>query len=117
MKYKVITFKTLAGNQELIDLGEQSYGEWIIYENNSPKFHISCFRQDSIADSIINELLENYNWSIEKLLDKINQFESLKLELKKLPFIEIKISSEFRDIELETIPVAWLEKILRFVRN
>ena len=87
MKYRTITFKTLTGNQEYIDLGDQSYGEWIIYENKFPKFHINCFRENSHADSLIKSLIENENWTIEKLLDKINQMDNRHLTLGKRPLI------------------------------
>ncbi len=68
MKYSTITFKTLTGNQEYIDLGDQYYDEWIIYEDKFPKFHINCFKENSHADSLIKSLIENEKWTIEELL-------------------------------------------------
>jgi hypothetical protein len=111
MKYRTITFKTLTGNQEYIDLGDQSYGEWIIYEDKFPKFHINCFRENSHADSLIKSLIENEKWTIEELLDKINQLDNRHLTLGKKPLIEIVSTSELKEIKLDSLPIDLVEKI------
>ena len=113
MKYRTITFKTLTGNQEYIDLGDQSYGEWIIYVDKFPKFHINCFRENSLADSLIKSLIDNEKWTIEKLLEKINQFDNRHLTLAKRPLIEIASSTELKEIKLDSLPIDLVEKIKR----
>lgn len=111
MKYLVRTFKTLTGDQVLIDLGDQAYGEWIVYENNAPKFHASCFKESSKSDSLLRDLIENDKWTFEALLARINHLEQKKLSLGKHPLIEIEVTSELKEIELEPIPVEWLGKM------
>lgn len=111
MKYRITTFKTLTGNLELIDLGDQAYGEWIIYEDRIPKFHVCCFRENSRSDSMINDLIESKDWTIEKILDRINEINKSKLTFGKRPKIEIEKSSELRELELESMPLEWIEQI------
>ncbi|BDD03950.1 hypothetical protein [Aureibacter tunicatorum] len=112
MKYRIITSLTLTGKMRHIDLGDFAYGEWIIYENRLPRFHIDCFRENSDADSLINSLLKSKNWTIEKILDKINQTENRNLTLGyKTPFIEFELSSELQEIKLNTLPMDWIKKL------
>jgi|TARA_R110001592_G_scaffold239559_3_gene499503 hypothetical protein len=111
VEYKILTFKTLTGKLEFIDLGEHSYGEWIIYEDNLPKFHIDCFRENSLSDSLIKDLIEKENWTIEKLLDRINQMDNRNLTLGKRPLIEIEASSELKEIKLDSLPIELVKKL------
>ena len=116
MKYRITTFKTLAGNLDFVDLGDHAYGEWVIYENKIPKFHVDCFRENSRSDSMIKELIESHDWTIEKIIDRINVLEGRKLGFGKRPLIEIEDSSELRELDLGPLPVEWIE-IIRTAAN
>ena len=111
MKYRITTFKTLTGKLDFIDLGDHAYGEWVIYESKIPKFHVDCFRENSRSDSLINELIKNHGWTIERILNRINVMEGRKLEFVKRPLIEIEDSSELRELQLGPLPLEWIEKI------
>ena len=111
MKYRIVKYKTLTGIQEFVDLGDQAYGEWIVYINNFPKFHINCFRENSDSDVLIKKVIEKKNWTIEKLIDLVNENENIKLSLGTRPWIEIESSTELREITLEPLPYHWIEKI------
>tara|TARA_B100000965_G_scaffold380370_1_gene376868 strand:+ start:891 stop:1256 length:366 start_codon:yes stop_codon:yes gene_type:complete len=111
MKYRIATYWTLTGKREFVDLGGQSYGEWIVYEKEIPKFHISCFSENSKSDFIIKELLEGYKWTIETIIDRINESHETALTLDNRPLIKIQTTSEFRDLELTPLPIKLIEKI------
>jgi trehalose utilization protein len=110
MKYRCITYQRESGNYEFIELGDYSYGEWIVYENNCPKFHVNCFRENSQADSLIKDLIEKENWTIEEILEKINQEENRHLSLGKRP--SLAISSQCKEIELASIDCETIKKLI-----
>lgn len=109
--YRVITYWTLTGNREFVDLGDQSYGEWIIYEDLRPKYHVSLFDQ-SESSQLIKGKLEKEGWTIEQLLQWINELRNVKLSLVSKPLIEIVISSKLRRLDLPCIPVVLLNSQL-----
>ena len=112
MEYRIITFKTLSGNLKFVDLGSQTYGEWIIYEDGTPKYHISCLREKSESDCLIKKIIENNKWSIEKLLKQVNENEGRKFKQVKRPFFEIILSTEMEDLHLTPMPIKWIERII-----
>ncbi len=111
MKYRIRTYKTLTGKRDFVDLGGQSYGEWVVYEKEIPKFHISCFSENSKSDLIIKELIESGKWTIEAIIDRINESYETALTLDNRPVIKFQIASELRDLDLTPLPTKWMEKI------
>lgn len=111
MKYRITTTKTLTSKREFVDLGSQSYGEWVVYEKEIPKFHISCFRENSKSDFIIKELLESGEWTIETIIDRISEMNEIALTLDNRPLVKLQTTNELRDLNLNPLPIEWLEKI------
>ena len=73
MKYRIDTYKTLIGTIDYLDLGIFTYGEWVIYEKGKPKYHISCFKENSKSDLMVKSLIESENLSIESIIKCINK--------------------------------------------
>lgn len=112
MKYRVLKYLTLTGTFEVVSLSMFSNGEWIIYDGKIPKFHISCFDEDSESDTMIKDLLEIEKWSIEIIIERINKSMNLNLNFgKSRPWFEIIISSKLLELNLKPIPVKWIEEI------
>jgi len=109
LKYRIDTYKTLSKTIEYIDLGDSVYGEWIIYEKKIPKYHISCFGENSQSDLIIKNLIETRKLTIESIINNINQKFNKKLELGKRPFFSIKTKSELVELELNPIPIELID--------
>jgi hypothetical protein len=109
LKYKIDTYKTLSKTIKYIDLGDSVYGEWIVYEKKTPKYHISCFGENSQSDLIIKNLIETKKLTIESIINNINQKFNKKLELGKRPFFSIKTKSELVELELNPIPIELID--------
>ena len=105
LKYRIHTYKTLSKTIKYIDLGMSAYGEWIVYEKKTPKYHISFFGENSESDLIIRNLIEIKKLTIESIINNINQKFNKKLELEKKPFFSIKTKSELVELELNPIPI------------
>ena len=66
MKYRINKYLTLNGKTQKVTLPDSAYGEWIIYENNEPKYHVNIFNYKSKSDCLIFVIL-NENKSEFKL--------------------------------------------------
>jgi hypothetical protein len=109
LKYRLNTYKTIKGKIKSIELPDSSYGEWIIYSNKNPKYHITCFDPDSELDKLIKDAIENAG-GMEPLLSKLNTTFNQNLSLDPTPFLKIKISTELSEVNLSKLPKEWLMK-------
>lgn len=117
MKYRIDTYKTLTKTINYVDLGMFAYGEWIIYEKKTPKYHISCFRENSESDLIIKNLLESKNFTIESIIKYVNQKFNKKLNFGRRPLIGLKIKSELTELELMPIPIELIKNIKNVLQH
>ena len=108
MKYKLTTYKTLTGNKQILELTEDAYGQWIIYQNKQPMFHVNCFDFESESNQILNSLLLSQQKSIADVIDSINRKNDIKLSIEKAPFLEIKVDSTLKELNLEPLPIEWV---------
>ncbi len=57
MKYRINKYLTLNGKIQEVILPDSAYGEWIIYENNEPKYHVNIFNYESKSDCLVFVIL------------------------------------------------------------
>ena len=110
-KYLQVSFQTLTGIKTFIDLGDFSYGEWIIYDNEVPKYHIVTTDTASSSNSRIKLLISAGMETIESILRRINSKNNTRLSLGEKPFIEIVKKEELIELDLPPLPDHWLENI------
>lgn len=108
MKYKLTTYKTLTGNKEILELTEDAYGQWIIYQNKKPKFHVNCFDFENESNQILNSLLLSQQKTIKEVLSIINKKNNTNLSIEKAPMLEIKVDSKLKELNLEPLPLEWV---------
>lgn len=108
MKYKLTRYKTLTGNKEILELIEDAYGQWIIYQNKKPRFHINCFDLKSESNQILNSWLLAQQKSIKEVLGIINRKNRTNLTIEKAPLLEIKVDSKIKEFSLEPLPLEWV---------
>ena len=77
MKYKLTKYRTLTGKKEILELTEDAYGQWIVYQNKIPKYHINCFDFENESNQILNSLLLKKQQSIDEVLETINKKNSI----------------------------------------
>jgi len=109
-KYLQVSYQTLTGIKTFIDLGDFSYGEWIIYDNKVPKYHVGFTDIASKSNRVIIALLENKTETIESILEKINAKNNTSLSLYNKPLGIIK-KEELIELDLTPLPDRWLENI------
>ena len=108
MKYKLTKYKTLTGNKEILELTENAYGQWIIYQNKKPMYHINCFDFKTESNQVLNSLLLAQQKSIGEVLNSINKKNKTKLSIEKAPLLEIKVDSQIKEYNLEPLPLEWV---------
>ena len=111
-KYREISFYTLGGVIKQIDLGDSAYGEWIIYEDGIPKYHVNVFNK-SISDKTVERLLKNKSETINSILKKINIKQKKNLSLNKKMFIRLIKESKLIALDLHPLPDNWVENIIQ----
>jgi len=108
MKYKLTKYKSIIGSKEILELSDNSYGQWIVYQNKSPKFHINCFDFKCESNQALNSLLLSKQKSIEEILESINKKENIRLSIERPNFFEVKVESEVKEIQLDSLPLEWV---------
>ena len=108
MKFKVTTYRTLTGTKEILEHRKKKSGQWIIYQNNVPTYHVDCFDFKDESNLILNNLILSERKSIEEVIKKIKKQQKVNISIPKAPLLEIEVKSEATDIELQPLPEEWL---------
>ena len=109
MKYRTNKYLTLKGKIEEISLPDSAYGEWIIYENGEPKFHVNIFNFESKSDCLVNVIMAESNMEFKSILKDINERFKRNLNLSSKTNFGIKLNSKLIESELGSLPFEWLE--------
>ena len=107
-----MSYYTLTGIRKFINIVDFSYGEWIIYDNKIPKYHIVVFENEGPSNALINELLRSKKETVESILGKINKSRNTKLSLGNRPFCEFVKKSEHIELDLIPLPYEWVKQLL-----
>lgn len=108
MKYKLTRYKSIIRNKLILELTKETYGQWVIYQNRNPKFHINCFDFENESNQVLNSLLLAQQKPIEEVLSRINKKENINLSIEKLKFYERAVDSKIKEIELESLALEWV---------
>jgi hypothetical protein len=112
-KYREVSYYTLSGIRKFIDLGDQSYGEWIVCENNVPKYHIIAFQGNGESNALIANLISAKNESIETIMEKISKNQHIKLSFQGRPYFEFVKKSELVELDLVPLPCEWVKQLIK----
>ena len=109
--YSFVTYLTITGTRQHIELPDQTYGEWIVYERGKPKYHIDCFGSQSASNVLIKHLIQSKRMSIEDMLTEINKAKGSCLSLGKKPMVRIVLKRTQKKLQLDPLPVAWVKQL------
>ena len=108
--YRVITYYSIKGLIDFVDLGDISYDQWIIYDDGIPKYHVNMFDKNTTSIALLN-LFESRKETIESIISKISTKENIKLSLGYKPTIKLIKKSELVNLDLKPIPENWVLNI------
>ncbi len=109
-KYLQITYYTLTGLRDFIEIGDHAYGEWIVYEDRLPKYHVRSFDQHP-SNALINYILLQKKDGIESIVAKISSAKRIKLSLDNRPVVRFFKEEKLVSLDLGPLPESWVKQI------
>lgn len=105
------TYLTFSGKKEIIDIFHKKSSQWIIYEDNIPKYYVDMYDLTIEANSMMNSLVLCGKRSMEEVLEHLNKKNNINLSVSTISKIGIyrKLDTEKIDIPLEPLPEKWLD--------
>ncbi len=116
MKYRINKYLTFSGKTQEVTLPDSSYGEWIVYENNSPKYHVNIFNYESKSDCLLYAIMIENQSEFKNILTDINKRFNRKLTLSSNTNFGIKINSKLVESELGSLPFEWIEHYSELIK-
>ena len=93
---------------QVLEFVENNYGQWIVYQDNKPKFHINCCDYSSESNRLLYDWILSKQRSVDQVLNSINRRNHINLTLKKTPLFVLKAESKTTEISLQPLPWEWL---------
>jgi hypothetical protein len=101
-------FNLLGKKSLLYSLSDMSYGEWIIFENDEPKYYFNYF--DEYYQPIRKQLDQSEEKNIESLLKKSFEIHGLNLSISQKKLAIRKDDKAYVQVyKLDKYPVEFLK--------
>lgn len=107
---------TLKGITQEVILPNSTYGEWIVYENSKPKYHVKVFNFESKSDCLVSVIKTENESEFENILVDINERFERKLSLVSKNNFGIKIYSELMELDLGSLPFEWIRHYTKLIK-
>ena len=110
MKLIETTYRTFSGTKTVIEIAKRKPTQWIINENNQPKFYVDLYDLSIESNAMMNSLVLCAKKSMQEVLETINQKNNINLSLTKVSKLGFKkkLKSVPKSINLEPLPEKWL---------
>lgn len=111
MKLIKTTYLTFSGKKEIIEIPNKKPSQWIIHEDNNPKYYVDMYDLSIEANSMMNSLVLCGKRSIEEVLKHLNKKNNTNLSVSTISKIGIyrKLNAEIVEMQLESLPEKWLD--------
>lgn len=116
MTYRTNKYLTLNGKIQEVILLNSTYGEWIVYENNKPKFHVNIFNSESKSDCLVFIIMNETKSEFKNILIDINNRFERNLTLSSKTSFGIKISSQLVEYKLNSLPFEWIKHYAELIK-
>lgn len=87
---------------DLIELPDAAYGEWILYDNDVPRFYFTAFDEAGTTDAIV-DYAARHNLDISDALIRLlaqHGYTNVHDPGSKSPWMKIKIAERVRELSL-----------------
>lgn len=104
------TYRTLSGTKKIIEVPNKKNTQWVIYEDDKPKYYTDFYDLEIESNAMMNSLVLCAKRSIQEVLEIINKRNNINLSIPKVSRLgyKKKIKSEKIELTLEPIPEKWL---------
>lgn len=111
MKLIEITYSTLTGTKKVLKIPKRKATQWIIYQDNEPKYYVDLYDLSKESNSMMNSLVLCAKRSMQdvlKLISKKNNVNLSTYKFSRLSSFHKKKDSKVVNINLEPLPEEWL---------
>lgn len=110
MKLRATTYRTLRGKKKVIEIPVKKYHQWIVYQDNKPRFFVDYYDLEKESNAMMNSLVLCTQRTISEVLELINKKNNINLSVATISFLEFKkkVKSEIIDLQLQPMPEKWL---------
>ena len=86
MKVYLNTYRTFTQKKKVYELIDKKDTQWIIYQNNEPKFYVDLFDLTTESNAMMNSLVLCSKRTLDEVLEILNRKNNIKLwrSLKKV---------------------------------
>ncbi|MBU3011179.1 hypothetical protein KO506_07175 [Polaribacter vadi] len=111
MKLIEITYRTLSGTKKVLKIPKRKSSQWIIYQDNKPKYYVDLYDLSNESNSMMNSLVLCAKRSMNEVLKMINKKHNINLSTKNFSSLAFakKKESKVININLELLPEEWLD--------
>ena len=111
MKLIKNTYRTFSGTKEVIEIPNKKETQWLIYEDDKPKYFVDFFDLGTESNSMMNSLVLCGKKTIEEVLALINEKNNTNLSIPVITKLGLKkkLKSEKIELHLESLPEKWLD--------
>jgi hypothetical protein len=104
------TYRTFSGVKKVIEIPKRKPTQWIIYQDNKPKFFVDLYDLSIESNAMMNSLVLCAKKSIRDVLKAINKRNDINLSIVKVSKLGLKqkLKSEPKNIHLDPLPENWL---------
>lgn len=105
------TYRTFSGIKKVMEIPKKKPTQWVIYQDNQPKFYVDLYDLSVESNSMMNSLVLCAKKSIREVLEVINRRNNINLSIPKISKLGFsqKLKSVPKTIELEHLPEDWLD--------
>jgi hypothetical protein len=97
---------TLMGRKYFYRLPDNAYGEWIIFENRTPKYYLNVFDKRYVAFLKKFEIIIDKETYLENIINKVNRSLTIKNHIWG---IRCYSKSKLKTFSLEKLPLSFLQ--------
>ena len=105
------TYRTFSGVKKIAHLPKRKSSQYIIYQDNQPKFYVDLYDLSVESNAMMNSLVLCGKKSMREVLEMINKRNNVHLSLPKITKLGIskKLKTETKNIDLQSLPEEWLD--------
>ena len=110
MKLIETTYRTFSGTKKVLEIPERKSTQYIINENDIPKFYVDLYDLSIESNAMMNSLVLCAKKPMKDVLKVINEKNNVNLSITKISKLGVskKIKSEPIELHLEPLPEKWL---------
>jgi hypothetical protein len=105
------TYQTFSGTKKVIEISRRKPNQYIIKQDNKPKFFVDLFDLSIESNAMMNSLVLCSKKPIKTVLEALNKRNNINLSITTISRLGIKKKKKSKRItlELKPLPEEWLD--------